>query len=70
MKLKPIKITEKQKGLLDKLKVHTRQPYHEVLEPILEPLTIPTFTERERKKLLDKLEYLRSVIKKRMEKAR
>ena len=63
----PIKITTEQKRLLDKLKVHPRQPYHEVLQAILEPLTTPTFTKKERGQTLKKLEHLRSIVKKRME---
>lgn len=31
----PIKIKRHQKEFLDKLKVHPRQPYHEILEILL-----------------------------------
>lgn len=61
-----IKITDEQKHILDTLKVHTRQPYHEVLQIVLEPLTIPSYTKKEQKQILKKLRHLRSIVKKRM----
>ena len=63
-----IKITEEQKRLLDSLKIHPRQTYCQVLDYLLEPLTIPSFTPKESKKFMQKIEQLRSVVRKRMEK--
>jgi len=66
--MKVIKITEKQKRLLDKLKIHPRQPYQQVIEELLKPFELPTFTKEEREEFLKKIEQLRSTIRKRLEK--
>jgi sulfopyruvate decarboxylase TPP-binding subunit len=65
-KLEAIKITEEQKRILDKLKVHPRQPYHEVLQQILELITISTFTKKEREENIKNIKHLRSIVVKRM----
>lgn len=65
-----IKITEEQKRLLNKLKIHKRQPYHEVLDYLLEPIKLPSFTAKEQEEFLKKIDRLRSLTKKRMEKTK
>ena len=58
-----IKITEEQKRLLDSLKIHPRQTYCQVLDYLLEPFKIPSFTAKEREDFLRKIEQLRSICK-------
>ena len=61
-------ITHKQKHLLDSLKIHRRQPYHEIIGELLKPLELPVFTPEEKKDFLEKIERLRASARKRMEK--
>ena len=59
-----IKITEKQKRLLDSLKVHPRQPYYQLIEELLKPFELPKFTKKESEEILRKIGELRSVMEK------
>ena len=63
-----IRITEEQKRLLDKLKVHPKQPYYEILDDLLKPLELPVFTSEEKKEFIEKIQLLRSAARKRLEK--
>jgi len=63
-----IYIRENQKETLDKLKVHPKVPYCDVLDELLKPLELPVFTPEERKEFLKKIEQLRVSAKKRMKK--
>jgi len=63
-----IKITEEQKRLLDSLKIHPKQPYHEILDELLKPLELPVFTPEEKKEFIEKIQRLRSTARKRLEK--
>ena len=63
-----IYIRNNQKETLDKLKVHPKQPYYEILDELLKPLELPVFTPEERDEFLRKIEQLRSAVRKRLEK--
>ena len=65
-----IYIRNNQKETLDKLKIHPKQPYYEILDELLKPLELPSFTAKERKDFLEKIERLRCSARKRMEKAK
>ena len=61
-----IKITEKQKRLLDSLKIHPRQTYHQLIEELLKPFELPKFTKKESEEILHKIGKLRSVMEKKL----
>ena len=65
-----IKITREQKRMLDSMKVHPKQPYREIIQTLLEPIELPSFTAKEREDFLKKIEQLRFSAKKRMKKAK
>jgi len=65
-----IYIRDNQKETLDKLKIHPKVPYCDVLDELLKPIELPSFTPEERKDFLEKIERLRESVKKRMERAK
>lgn len=66
MELEVIKITKVQKQLLDSLKIHPKQPYHEVIQQIIDISVLPPCGAKKSKEIIRKLKHLQKAVRKRM----